>query len=208
MKLSFGIYAILAASLLFTPGLLSSSGQGTVQAQSANQIALLDVAKVFSENVRFKQDMEGMKGEAEKFQAYAQSQEARVKQLFEQLKQYSPGSPEYRKIDEDMARIRSETQVQSQLKQKELITREAKIYHKHYDEIQAIVAEYAARNSISLVLRWNSEPIKPLDRMSVQAGVNNSVVLQRGRDITETVILAVNGKQAAQARVPVGPTQR
>lgn len=206
MKLSHLFAALFAGAMLLAPGLISQTGGGVASAQSANQIALLDVAKVFAEHVRFKQEMEAIKKEAEAFGQYAQGQDTRLKQLMESLEGKTPGSLDYRKIDEEMARIRSETGVQSQLKQKEFVTREAKIFHKYYTEIQQVVADYAARNRVSLVLRWDSQTVEPTNRMSVQAAVNNSVVLQRGRDITPYVLQVVN-KGQDQARVQ-GPLPR
>lgn len=206
MKLSYAIAGLMAAMLL-APGVFSTVGGGNANAQSAGQIALLDVAEVFAKHIRFKQEMDAISKEAEAFQKYAQGQEAKLKQLFTSLEGKTPGSVEYRKIDEDMARIRSETQVQSALKQKDFIAREAKIYHKYYAEVQGIAADYATRNRISLVLRWNRQPVEKTDRLSVQAAVNNSIVLQRGRDITDYVLQVVNKGQVEQARTQ-GPLPR
>jgi len=167
-------------------------GLATANGQAKSPVVVLDVTKVFKEHRRFKQDIELMAKEAQGFQTYLQQQEARLKDLAAKGQAAKVGSPEYRQIDEDMTRIRSDVQVQSQLKKKELMLQEAKIYFQYYNELQEEVGKFADANGITLVMRWNSEPIDSSDRMSVQQGVNKPVVYQRNLDITQWVINKIN----------------
>ncbi|QDU93386.1 OmpH family outer membrane protein [Lignipirellula cremea] len=202
------IVAAMAACMV-CGGLLVS----TVSAQSQSPVVVLDVSKVFKEHIRFKQDLQLMTKDAEAFQAYIQQQEIRVKALLEEQQGSRPGDPVYNRTDEEMTRIRSEVQVQSQLKKKELMMREAKVYFQYYNELQAEVGKFCDAQKISLVIRWNSEPIDQDDRVSVQQGVNNSIVYQRNLDITPLMIEKVNmgvpqpGPDNRNAAIPARPSR-
>ncbi len=161
-------------------------------AQAANPVVVLDVAKVFKEHVRFKKEMEMMTAEAKTFQESLKQQEAQLRQLAEQLNLKKVGTPEYSQIEEQLTRIRSDGQVRVQMKKKELMVREAKIYYKYYTELQGYVTQFATQHGISLVLRWNSSEIDPDNRVSVQQGIARGVVYQRSLDITGLMITKVN----------------
>jgi len=176
----------------------------STSAKAANPVVVLDVAKVFKEHSRFKKDMEMMTGEAKAFQESLKQQEAQLRQLLEQRNLQKIGSPEYARLDEQMTRISSDGQVRVQMKKKELMVREAKIYYKYYAELQGYVTQFANQHGISLVLRWNSTEIDPDNRVSVQQGIARGVVYQRSLDITGLMIAKVNeGAPAADtARNP------
>jgi len=173
----------------------------TAFAQSQSPVVVLDVSKVFKEHVRFKQELEQMANDAKQFQGYLQQQEGKLKALAEQRSAAKVGDPTYRQLDEEITRIQSEGQVQAQLKKKELMMREAKVYHQYYQELQGVVGRFCDEQKISLVIRWNSDPIDPENRVSVQQGVNNAIVFHRSLDITDLIIRLVNeGVPQQQAR--------
>jgi len=169
-------------------------------AQAANPVVVLDVAKVFKEHIRFKKDMEMMTSEAKAFQESLKQQETQLRQLAEQRNMHRVGTAEYIRFDEQMSRISSDGQVRAQMKKKELMVREAKIYYKYYVELQGFVTQFADQHGIGLVLRWNSAPIDPDNRVSVQQGIGGAVVYQRSLDITGLMVTKVNEGVPATAR--------
>ncbi len=160
--------------------------------QSAPSVVVIDISKVFKEHIRFKQQLEVMKTDVEGFEGYIRQERKRLTDKAEEVKRYNPGSPEYKRIEEEMARITSDLQVQTQLKRNEFMDREAKIYYNTYVEVSKLVQDFAMRSGIRLVLRYNSEEIDPTKRDSVLAGVNNAIVFQYKLDITDLIISEAN----------------
>jgi hypothetical protein len=83
--------------------------------------------------------------------------------------------------------------------------REAKVCYTAYNEVLQQVTEFANRNSIGLVLRFNSEEIDPDERGSVLQGVNRTVVYQRNLNITGPILERLNRGAAPAEEVGARP---
>lgn len=183
---------------------------GSAAAQDrAKTVVVIDIGKVFKEHIRFKQQMDVLKKDMEAFQAYVRAEQTKLQERAEKARNtYAKGSPEFKKEEEALQRQANELQIQSASKQREIMEREAKVYFNVYKEVSSAVAEFADRNNISLVLRYNSDVANPDDRNSVLSAVNNSIVFQRNLDITKLIIVDVNrGTRTAEetATKPGGP---
>lgn len=184
-------YATLVAGIVAL-GLVIVGFPAPAQAQS-NSVVVIDIGKVFKEHIRFKQQMDVLKKDMEAFQAYLRSEQTKLQERAEKARAtYAPGSEAYKKEDEALTRQRNELQIQVATKQRDMMEREAKVYFNVYNEIAAAVASFAKDANISLVLRYNSDPINPDDRNSVLQGVNNSIIFQDRLDITNHIIKRVN----------------
>jgi Skp family chaperone for outer membrane proteins len=190
------MFATIVASFGLLPALSMAQVQPPRPAAAAPQrspeVVVLDVSKVFKDHARFNQSLEVMKKDVEAFENYIRQERTRINGLVETLKNYNPGTPEYKKVEEDAARITSDLQVQTQLKRKEFMDREAKLYYNTYIEVSRTVERFANEQGMSLVLRYNSEEIDENSRDSVLAGVNNAVVYQYKLDITGVITKLVN----------------
>ena len=60
----------------------------------------------------------------------------------------APNSPDFRKKEEELARLQSDLQVEVGLKRKEFLQQEARVYYRVYKEIEAEVKNFAERNGI------------------------------------------------------------
>ena len=69
--------------------------------------------------------------------------------------------------------------------------------------MQQVIAQVAAHNSISLVLRFDSASIDPENRNDVIKGVNRSVIYHDRLDITDPVIQMM-GPSTASAGAAAG----
>lgn len=201
------LVATLVASLCLTCGLARigrAQGAAAPTPQRAT-VVVIDIGAVFKEHVRFNREMEVMKKDVAEFENFVRDESERIKKLNEQLKQYNPGTPNYITMEKDIHQKYAELQVQMSLKRKEFMEQEAKLYYNVYDEVTRVVARFANEYGISLVLRYNSEPIDPTDRTSVLAGVNNPIVFQRNLDITKLILTQINGNSPPP---PMDPTAR
>jgi Skp family chaperone for outer membrane proteins len=158
------------------------------------QVALIDIAKCFKNHPGFNRQLEAVKADVASFDKEMAAKRNQVTSQQSQLADFAVGSPEYKKTDAAITKQVSDMQVSAQLKKKDLLLEEARIYYNAYNEIMAEVEAAALRYNINLVLRFDSSAIDPHDRNSVLQGVNRPVVHQKGLDITGIVLEALAAK--------------
>ena len=204
MKKLVDVAIVIAAGICLVSILDAQEGAAKKVAPSGNRIAVIDISHIFKNHAGFKQAMDGMKKEVEAFEAELRKRGKEIEGLREQMRNFKSGSPEYKGIEEKMAKRAADGQAQTQLKRRDFLEREAKIYYDIYMEIGAAVAQFSQRNGISLVVRFNSAPIEGTDRNSVLEGVNRAVVFQQNLNITPMVLQMLNRRVAdANKRTPV-----
>jgi Skp family chaperone for outer membrane proteins len=165
-------------------------------------IALIDISKVFKQHTRFTSMMNTLKAEVERTEELMRKEADALKQMVEQMKQYKPGSPEYKEWERQLAERRSDMNVQAQLTRKEFLQKEAKIYHQVYREIEYYLGMLANGRNYSLVLRFNGDQVDAENPEEVLRFINKPVVWHSpGVDITDEVIASLNGRAPQQGRV-------
>lgn len=163
---------------------------GTLQAQEtgSGMVAVLDVAKVFKDNDVFNQRMEAIKQEAEQFKAKMEAEQSGIRQEAERLNEYTPDSTEFRNLEAELEQRTATLRTTARQTNTDMLNREAKIYFDTYSQMQEIVASIAGEYNITLVIRFDSEPIDRTNRGEVIKGVNRNVVYQKNLDLTGMVI--------------------
>jgi Skp family chaperone for outer membrane proteins len=167
--------------------------------------AVVDISYIFKYHGRFKQGMEGLKSSVEAAEAEFKKEKKAIEADMEKVQQFKPGSAEYKRGEEDIARKQSEFQVKVSLKKKELAERESKIYFNVYQEVSDEVKYYADKNGISLVLRFNGDPVDVNNRESVLREINKPIVYQKGIDITPIILDALNRHPKTTSGTATGP---
>ena len=197
----------LLCALLVAGIFASSQFANSASAQSAGgtNVAVIDISYIFKHHARFNQAQEVMKKEVADFEKYVQDQRGRMQKLAEKMKEFETGSPDYKKIDEEMARITAEVQVETARKRKEFLQQEAKLYNNTYNEVVDEVTRFARQHGIALVLRFSSETVDPDDRQSVLQGVNRSVVYQDRLNITNLILEQINRQASAAPSTATRP---
>jgi Skp family chaperone for outer membrane proteins len=163
-------------------------------------VAVIDVAYIFKNHARFNQSMTDMKRDIEAFDAHMQEESKKLQKKQEEMQAYAPSSPQFKKADEELAKMKSDFQITVQSKKRDFLEQEAKVYFNIYREVEEAVAVFAQRHGIRLVLRFTGDEMKPDDRASVLQGVNKPVVYQQNLDITMDILSKLN----AGATVPPG----
>lgn len=182
----------------------------TAPAVAGPYIALVDVGYIFKNHVRFKQMMDSLKAEVQQADARIRAENDAIRQMSQQLDQERPGTPNYKQLEEAIAKRRADLQVQMSLQRKEFMLREAKLYYAVYQEIEQVVRYYATQNNIALVLRFNGEPADPDDPDSILREINKPVIyFAQTLDLTPVVLEALNrsAAQTATPRQPSGPAR-
>ena len=188
MKSSFLQTAVCAIAVIT---LVSNA---TAQTSRGTAVAVLDVSRVFKEHTTFTKKMDSLKAEAKEFErSINQQQQEIVKRAKEVSEEYSSSSLEFKRAEAELAQRQSDLRVKLQLKRKEMLEREAKLYYETYQRMLQIVNGLADKHQLSLVLRFDSTPIDSDDRAVILNKINQFVVMQRRLDLTNAVIQQLDG---------------
>ncbi|MBI3837432.1 MAG: OmpH family outer membrane protein [Planctomycetia bacterium] len=169
-------------------------------------IAVIDVKYILEHYSRVKNATDQFSRDFDDVSARFRKEKEAINKKVEKIRTFNPGTPEYKKLEEEIAQNDSDLKVKASLQQKEFAEREAKIYLTAYQEISQQVKTYADRNGITLVLRFNGAPPDPNNREAVQAELFKMVLYQNGIDITGPVLQELN-RSAAVARPPANPNR-
>ena len=184
--------------LTFLIGNIGSCAQAQ-QARTGTTVAVVDIAVVMENNTKFKSMLDSIQSEITQFDATLEVARKQVTALVDELKGYNPGTTAYSQLEERIAKIQADVQVQMQIKRKNVLQQEAKVFHECYTGVQKTIATFCEQNGISLVLNYDSKAINPQNRESVLKGVNRDIVYQRSLNITKYIVDAVNKGNATAA---------
>ncbi|GDX94513.1 hypothetical protein LBMAG47_01760 [Planctomycetia bacterium] len=165
------------------------------------QVVVLDVGYIFKNHAGFNAEMAKIKDDVMTVENRLKQEQERIRGMMEQLKIFQPGTPEYRKLEGDVAKAQGDFQVKAQLEKKDFLEREAKVYHRVYGEVEQAVSTFAKSNRIAVVLRFDGEAVDPkeADRGKIMAHLSRPIVYHDGLvDITPDVLRMLNGPVAAQ----------
>lgn len=199
------LHRVLLAGLLFCGFAAPARAQvatppatAAAPAVQGTAVAVIDINEVFEKHLRFKAAMEDIKNDIKNYEASISERRKQGTAMAEQLKEFQPGTPEFKQLEAQLAKLSADLQVDMALKKKEFLEREAKVYYTAYQEVLQQVTELSHRHSIGLVLRFNSDEIDPKERESVLQGVNRAIVYQSNLNITGAVVESLNRGVAPQ----------
>ena len=92
-------------------------------------VAVVDVSYIFKEHKRFRETMEGMKKEMAGIEAELKADRDKIAATEQERNKFNVGSAEYKKFDEDVARMMAEFNLKMTRLRKDFLEREAKVYY-------------------------------------------------------------------------------
>jgi Skp family chaperone for outer membrane proteins len=176
-------------------------------------IAVVDVSFLFKNYSRFTASMASLKQEMQATDKQLKGDRDAIQAKEQQARTYNPSSPEFKQLDEELARLKAELQLKVGRARKEILEREAKVYYQTYMEVTQAVKHYAQQHNLGLVLRFDGDPIDANYPKAILQGINKTVVHQNGIDITPDVRDLLNSGGAPTGVAPVAgagqaPTRR
>jgi Skp family chaperone for outer membrane proteins len=195
---------------------VATSMLGPLQAQAPHplgvnaskyHIAVVDISAIFKRHARFKATMDSMKKEMEGIEAELKADRDNITKHEQQRNAFQVGTPDYKRADEEVARMMAEFQLKMGRLRKDFMDREAKVYYATYKEVVEVVNYYAKRQGIGLVLRFSGEEIDPNRREDVLREINKPVVMQDSIDITGDILALLNRDQQATPQQQFAPSQ-
>jgi len=171
-------------------------GQPAMGAPGAGGVALLDVSYIFKNHARFKAMMSQMESDIEAAEQSVKKEKEAIKQLSDRMEEHRSGSPDYKALEEELARRSSDLQIRIQLQKKDFLQRQSKIHHAIYQEVLQEVEYYCASAGIAMVMRFNGDPIDVQKPDDVLRQINQQVVwFGKDRDITPIILERLNRAQ-------------
>jgi Skp family chaperone for outer membrane proteins len=200
VRLSF-----LAATIVATlAGFFSFASSAQAQARAGHNIAVVDVSVIFKKHARFLAMTEQFKKEVAAAETRLKDEYNEIKSLQTQLAGLQAGSPDYKQMEQRLAKQMADWQLKGQMQKKDFMEAEGRIYFQVYRELDDAVKRFAQKHTIALVLRYASDPVDdPNDRGEIVRGINKSVVyVDPTLDITEHILSDLNRSGAAVSWVP------
>ncbi len=190
--------AVAQAPVAIPQGQPQAQPQATRPSTPASHVAVIDVGYIFKNHARFKGAMDKMKDEVMAAENSLKSERDRINGLMEQLKGFNVGTPEYKKLEAEIAKAQGDFNVTAQLQKKDFMDREAKVYLQVYTDIERAVAQFAREHGIAVVLRFDGDPVDGADRNQILRGITKPIVYyEAGNDITPDILRMLNGAAVA-----------
>ena len=168
--------------------------------------AVVDITYIFKNFAKFNSQMEGMKTAMEAADSQLKADRDTVASKEQMREQYNPGSPEFKQVDEEIARLKAEFQLKAGKIRRDFLEREAQVYYSTFNEVSNAVQYYAQQHNIGMVLRFNGDSIDPNNREDILRAINKPVVFQNNVDITPDVLALLN-RGGTPSGSPATPAQ-
>ncbi len=165
-------------------------------------VAVIDLNHVMNNYVNAKKQVEGLQKDGMAADTNLRKDNAQIEALKEKLKDFKPGSPDYKRMEEEITQRISDLKVRASIEQRDFQERQMKAMYKIYGEISEEVKRYAQANGVLLVMDYSSDPVDPNVPATIQRAVSRPFVYQGGPDITDAVLNALN--QRKRPRQPAG----
>lgn len=179
----------------------------TASATPASHVAVIDVGYIFKNHTSFKVAMDRMKDEVLAAENSLKAERDRINGLMEQIKGFNVGTPEYRKLEGEVAKAQGDFNVTAQLQKKDFMDREAQVYLQVYSQVERAVAQFARENGIAVVHRFDGDPVDNSDRNRILGNITKPIVYHDPQvDITPDILRMLNS--AAVAGQPQAQPQR
>jgi len=195
VKITLSLATVVAA--LFSLGFATQSSYGQ---SVGTRVAVIDIPYILKNHAPFKTELEQAQKNRVDLRRWANDENQKIRGEISKLQQYKTGSPENKQAEESIAEMQLRLRLQLAKREKESIEAEAQAYYRTYKQIERVVADFAFRNQIGLVLRFSSEDIDPANTNSIMSGVNRFVVFQNRLDITDIVLEALPRAELSDTR--------
>ena len=164
----------------------------------ATHQAVIDIGYIFKNHTRFKTSMDKMRDEVMAAENSLKAERDRINGLVEQLKGFNPGTPEFKKLEAEVAKAQGEFNVTAQLQKKDFMDREAAVYHEVFGEIEKAVAQFARDHGIAVVHRFDGDE-RVFHRASCRANWGMTPLHPRGLQPPGLVVelSAISGDNSA-----------
>lgn len=182
-----------AAALLGLSFGSQASAQQPAPAAYGPPVATLDMAYLFRNHLRYKAMDEALRNEVSQAEGQFTGEQKAMQELAKRLNEYRPGSPEYKAVEEELAKKDADLRLRGAMLQKTFAEKKAKNYYDILQEVKNYVRWQAEEKGILLVVNFNGDEIDGANPQSVMRGLTDVVLYQhRSVDITPVILDLAN----------------
>ena len=167
---------------------------------AASEVAILDLPYILKNHGGFNQRVEDLRREAEGVENDFKAKRDSIQKLMVQLDDLQRGSPDFKKLEEDITKRQANLSVEINIMKKKFQESEAKIYYEVYQQILADVRYYAEANRITLVLKFNGDEANKDNPEEIMREMQKMVLYyNQAIDITPIILDRMKGQQPRAA---------
>jgi Skp family chaperone for outer membrane proteins len=166
---------------------------------SGAAVGSIDMDAVFKRSEKIRQAHRQLEADRKEAREGLAKLEGEAKEIGERLARLQPDSTEYRRLESQLAVVKSAHEVRRDQTERDFTRRHAREAASLLGEIQAVIAEVARTKGFDYVIRVEAIPrLDAADPSNVIAALNRSVLFANPHhDITEDVIREMNRRFAA-----------
>ncbi len=171
-------------------------------------VAVLDVGEVLRRHPRLKAELAELRADAARADELLKRRREELAQLARKLETLKPDTAEHKSLEEQLSARQAALNLDSELQQKELARREARLYQQYYGRVMEVMAEYARDHHLAVVLRVDRTSAKGPSPGEVPRGMGQPAVLWNDAavDITPEIVHRIlDLEAAAHPRSKAGP---
>jgi Skp family chaperone for outer membrane proteins len=204
---------VLAASIGVSVLLAQNPSGSGVQPLAGQPIYLLDLNYVFENYSKLKVMRQQLQDAAQRAEQVVKERREAIRRMQEELDNFRPGTPDYKKLEEEITKRVADLNVFVAQQRKEFMQQESRDYFTVYQEVMDEVHYFASQNRAALVLRFDRKRVDPEMPDSVVRALNRQVIWNNmGLDITDYILNNLNrrlGVSDSRSRptVPLAPRQ-
>ncbi len=166
--------------------------------QAGGMVGMIDMARIMKEHPQLKQVREKAKSDQTGLQNYAKQEQETLKNMVEQLREYNPGSTEYKNLEVQITSRNAQLKAQCQLGQKDLVQAQAREFHTVYSQMVREVEAVATQRGLIMVIQYNGSKINQENPDQVMMEMTKQVVwFNQNLDITDEVMSRINQRMGA-----------
>jgi len=165
-------------------------------------VAVIDLNYVMNNYKKAKTIVQDLQKDGMAADTALRKDNAQIEALKEKLKDFKPGTPEFKRREEEITQRISDLKVRASIEQRDFQERQMKAMYVIYCEITEEVQRYAEANGLLLVMDYPSEKVDIDVPATIQRHVQRPFVYQGGPDITKAVLDSLD--QRAVASQPRG----
>lgn len=170
-------------------------------------VAVIDVAYILKNHRRFEQAKNQLTTQFETAAKALEEEKKEILQMQQGLAKFNPGTPDYRRLDEQVTQRQADWNVKANKHRKEIQERQASILANVYVELTNVVKQYSMQNGIGVVIQFNGEPIDPNKTFDTAQAITRPLVyVAPNRDITPHILGLINqnGGNSGVSNLPQG----
>lgn len=168
---------------------------GSAAPPAPHKVGLIDIGHIFNEYDKLKILREEFTADLQQSETEAKTKVGKIQSLQQEMKQFAEGTPEFAGREKQLANLTSDYDTFRKVTQKELVRKEAKMYHTVYMEVQDVVDGLCKQYGFTLVLRFSRDELNSTDPQKLAQGLSRTVIFHRPKDdLTAHVLKRLNEK--------------